>query len=62
LNGQLSHTLEHARDLDERILDRLDERDSVVGISRCHREASDLCVHPFNHGEAGSIIGRAVDS
>ena len=59
---QLADAVQHRVHLGEGTLSRLDERDAVLRVALSLRQAGDLSAHLLRDGEAGSVVGGAVDA
>src|SRR3954449_9546178 len=61
LDGQLANALEHRVDLVQRTFCRLNHRDGVLQVALGLAQTADLAAHLLRDGEAGGVIGCAVD-
>ena len=62
LHLQVAHSLQHRVDLVEGAFRRLDQRHAVLRVALSLGEATDLGAHLLGDGQAGGVVGRAVDA
>ena len=62
LHLQVAHSLQHRVDLVEGAFRRLDQRHAVLRVALGLGEATDLGAHLLGDGQAGGVVGRAVDA
>ena len=61
LHRELVHALEHGVDLGQRTFSGLGDRDAVLGVAHGGLQATDLEAQALGDGQAGRVVGGAVD-